>query len=139
VRGGADGGWRRNEKEKGAVVAKTWPSDASRWTVGGASVTSTRIVRPLPSIAVFLLSPIQPRAVTNYACVLAVGAQPWQRLGEQITSQQQGLSREKLLHSTRQSAGALRRLSTIFLNYVIYHLIINRLIVLFIFFIMHVY
>jgi hypothetical protein len=28
VRGGADGGWRRIEEEKGAVVAKPWPSDA---------------------------------------------------------------------------------------------------------------
>jgi hypothetical protein len=51
VRGGADGGWRRNEEEKGAVVAKTWPSDAIQMDGREGVRYFHRIGRPLPSIA----------------------------------------------------------------------------------------
>jgi hypothetical protein len=49
---GPTGGWRRNEEEKGAVVAKTWPSDAIQMDGREGVRYFHRIGRPLPSIAV---------------------------------------------------------------------------------------
>jgi hypothetical protein len=55
-RGGADGGWGRNGDEIGAVVAKTWPSDATEMD-GREGVRYFHAVgRPLRSITVSFIT-----------------------------------------------------------------------------------
>jgi hypothetical protein len=56
---GPTGGWRRNVEEKGAVVAKTWPSDAIQMDGREGVRYFHRIGRPLPSIAVIVLTIFQ--------------------------------------------------------------------------------
>jgi hypothetical protein len=59
------GGWRRNDEEKGAVVAKTWPSDAVQMDGRESVRYFHRIGRPTVSITVFKMAtyPMQTRLI----------------------------------------------------------------------------